>query len=71
MSLEEQVVVVRWIVGLLILVLIAVVIARRAMQVTKLAHDGVAAEGTVIKKFRSGSGSGSGKGMAAPCLRYE
>jgi len=67
MSLEEQVVAVGWIVGLVILVLIAVVIARRAMQVTKLAHDGAAAEGTVIKKFRSGSG----KGMAAPCLRYE
>lgn len=54
-------------IGFVIVVLIAVVIARRAMQVTKLTHDGVAAEGTVIKKFRSHSGQGA----ASPCLRYE
>jgi len=42
-------------------------IAWRAMQVTKLTHDGVAAEGTVIKKFRSHGG----QGRASPCLRYE
>ena len=55
-------------IGVVILLLIAAVIAWRAMQVTKLTHDGVAAEGTVIKKFRS---RGSGHGMASPCLRYE
>ncbi len=54
-------------IGFLILVSIVVVIARRAMQVTKLAHDGVAAEGTVIKKFRRHGGGG----MATPGLHYE
>ncbi len=55
------------IIGPVILVSIAVVIGWRAMQVTKLTHDGVAAEGRVIKKFRSHGG----QSRASPCLRYE
>ncbi len=55
-------------IGLVIVALIVIVIARRAMQVTKLAHDGVATEGKVIKKFRS---HGSGVSNSAPYLRYE
>lgn len=58
-----------WVIGPLIVVLIVAVIARRAMQVTRLSHDGVAAEGTVIRKFRT-RGSGA-RSAASPCLRYE
>jgi hypothetical protein len=70
---EEQVVAMSWVIGLVvvfgpvILVLFVVVIAGRAIQVTKLSHDGVAAAGTVIERFYRGGG----QGMASPCLRYE
>ncbi len=55
-------------IGLVILAAIVVIVVLRGIQFTKLAHDGVAAEGKVIKKFRRHSSRG---GMSTPYLRYE
>ena len=46
--------------------LIAAFIVRRGFQMKALAHEGVAIEGTIIKKFRQ-----PGSGTTAPYLRYK
>ncbi len=46
--------------------LIVAFIVRRGFQMKALAHEGVAIEGKVIKKFRQ-----TGSGTTAPYLRYE
>ncbi len=51
---------------IVIIGLIVGFIVRRGFQMKALAHEGVAIEGKVIKKFRQ-----PGSGTTAPYLRYE
>jgi len=52
--------------SIVIIGLIVVFIVRRGFQMKALAQEGVAIEGTIIKKFRQ-----PGSGTTAPYLRYE
>ena len=44
-----------WLIGLAIVAAVILMIVRRGFQMKNLAHDGVVASGTVIKKFRRGN----------------
>lgn len=56
-----------FLIGLAIVVAVVGRIGLRAMQFKHLAHDGVAASGVVVKKFREGAAAGRHE----PYLRYE
>ncbi len=57
-----------WVIGAAIIAAVIFIIVRRGFQMKDLAHNGVVAQGTVIKKFRRGSGS---RPQAHAYLRYE
>jgi hypothetical protein len=54
-------------IGVLIVIAVVVVIVFRGWQMTRLVHQGVAAEGRIIKKGRTQSS----QGISQPWLRYE
>lgn len=57
-----------WLIGLGIVGAVIFMIVRRGFQMKDLAHKGVVAQGTVIKKFRRGSAS---RPQSHAYLRYE
>jgi hypothetical protein len=58
-----------WLIGAAIIAAVIFMIVRRGLQMKDLAHKGVVAEGTVIRKFRRGNATQVQ--TSAAYLRYE